>query len=60
MLGDGRHEGPLEFLMYWTEGDFESVKEGWPEAPAAIYYADTMADHDAIDAAIQGDTSEGS
>lgn len=52
MLGAGRHEEPLEFLRCWNEGNFDSLREEWPEAPLAIYYADPLADHAAIDAAL--------
>ena len=55
MLGDGRHEAPLDFLHYWSEGEFDLLRCHWPEAPAAIYYADPQADHDEIDAAMQAD-----
>lgn len=52
MLGDGRFEEPLEFLRCWNEGSFDSLREEWPDAPLAIYYADPLADHAAIDAAL--------
>lgn len=52
MLGEGRWEEPLEFLRLWNEGNFDSLREEWPAAPVAIYYADPLADHAAIDAAL--------
>lgn len=52
MLGAGRWEEPLEFLRNWNEGNFDAIREEWPDAPVAIYYADVLADHDAIDAAL--------
>lgn len=30
-------ESPLEFLRCWNEGDFESLRQEWPEAPDEIY-----------------------
>lgn len=54
MLGEGFMEEPMEFLRCWNEGNFDSLREEWPEAPIAIYYADPLADHEAIDAALQG------
>lgn len=54
MLGEGRWEEPLEFLRLWNEGDFDSLRKEWPAAPVAIYYADPLADHAAIDAALNG------
>ncbi|WP_312299153.1 hypothetical protein [Stutzerimonas nitrititolerans] len=52
MLGEGRWEEPLEFLRLWNEGDFDALRAEWPDAPQAIYYADPLADHAAIDAAL--------
>ncbi len=52
MLGEGRFEEPLEFLRCWNEGSFDSLREEWPDAPLEIYYADPLADHAAIDAAL--------
>ena len=54
ILGKGSMESPMEFLRCWNEGDFESLREEWPEAPQEIYYADPFADYDVIDAALQG------
>lgn len=51
MLGKGFTEEPMEFLRCWNGGDFDSLREEWPEAPQEIYYADPLADHEAIDAA---------
>lgn len=60
MLGEGYTESPMEFLRCWNEGKFDALREEWPEAPLAIYYADSLADHAAIDAALsaQGETHE--
>lgn len=52
MLGEGRWEEPMEFLRLWNEGDFDALRAEWPDAPPAIYYADPLADHAAIDAAL--------
>lgn len=27
----------LSFLRCWNEGDFESVRRDWPEAPEAVF-----------------------
>ena len=37
ILGPGRIEEPLEFLRCWNEGDFESCRNEWPEAPEECY-----------------------
>lgn len=42
MLGKGRVESPLEFLRCWNDGDFESLREEWPDAPEEIYLADPL------------------
>lgn len=42
MLGKGYMESPLEFLRCWNEGDFESLREEWPDAPEEIYLADPL------------------
>ena len=42
ILGKGRTEEPLEFLRCWNEGDFDSLREEWPDAPKEIYYADPL------------------
>lgn len=52
MLGDGFMEEPMEFLRCWNEGNFDALREEWPNAPIEIYYADPLADHEAIDAAL--------
>lgn len=52
VCGAGRHEEPLEFLRCWNEGNFSALRKEWPDAPLAIYYADPLADHAAIDAAL--------
>ena len=52
MLGDGQREDPLEFLYHWNDGNFDALRKDWPDAPMAIYYADPLADHAAIDAAM--------
>lgn len=58
MLGDGRLEDPMSFLRCWNEGDFDTLRSEWPNAPLAIYYADPLADHAAIDAALAADQGE--
>lgn len=52
IFGAGRNEEPLEFLRCWYGGDFSALRKEWPDAPLAIYYADPLADHAAIDAAL--------
>lgn len=42
MLGDGYTEEPLQFLRCWNEGDSDVLREGWPDAPKEIYYADPL------------------
>lgn len=42
MLGKGYMESPLEFLRCWNEGDFDSLREEWPDAPEEIYLADAL------------------
>lgn len=27
----------LTFLRYWNEGEFETIRREWPEAPEAIF-----------------------
>lgn len=27
----------LEFLRCWVEGDFESIRKEWPEAPEGVF-----------------------
>ncbi len=51
MLGKGRMEEPMEFLRCWNNGDFDCLRREWSDAPQAIYYADPLADHQAIDQA---------
>ncbi|GAB0154646.1 hypothetical protein [Marinobacterium sp. BA1] len=29
--------GGIEFLRAWNEGDFQAIREEWPEAPEAVY-----------------------
>ncbi|XXF10171.1 phosphohydrolase [Pseudomonas sp. D2-3] len=55
MLNAGRAEEPMEFLRNWNEGNFDALRREWPDAPIAIYYADVLADHAAIDAALQAE-----
>lgn len=36
-------EEPLTFLRLWNEGEFETLRREWPEAPDAVYIgADTL------------------
>lgn len=37
MLGKGYTEEPLEFLRCWNEGNFDALREEWPDAPKEIY-----------------------
>lgn len=55
MLNAGRGEEPLQFLHAWNDGNFDALRREWPDAPIAIYYADVLADHAAIDAALQAE-----
>lgn len=27
----------LEFLRYWTEGEFDVIRENWPDCPADVF-----------------------
>lgn len=42
ILGKGYCEEPLEFLRCWNEGNFEVLREEWPDAPEEIYLADPL------------------
>lgn len=42
MLGKGYCEEPLEFLRCWNEGNFDALREEWPDAPEEIYLADPL------------------
>ena len=42
ILGKGHMESPLEFLRCWNEGDFDALREEWPDAPEEIYFADPL------------------
>lgn len=42
VLGKGYMESPLEFLRCWAEGDFDSLRNEWPDAPKDIYLADPL------------------
>lgn len=42
MLGKGYMQEPMEFLRCWNEGDFDSLRKEWPDAPEEIYYADPL------------------
>jgi len=42
MLGKGYCEEPLEFLRCWKEGNFDALREEWPDAPEEIYLADPL------------------
>ncbi|HEY1028371.1 MAG TPA: DHHA1 domain-containing protein [Pseudomonas sp.] len=55
MLNAGRGEEPMEFLRNWNEGNFDTLRREWPDAPIAIYYADPLADHKAIDASLRAE-----
>lgn len=35
-------ESPLEFLRCWNEGDFDALRNEWPEASEDIYLADPL------------------
>lgn len=43
VLGKGSMQEPMEFLRLWNEGDFNSLRKEWPDAPEEIYYADVLA-----------------
>ncbi len=30
-------ECPMDFLRCWTHGEFKAIREGWPEAPKAVF-----------------------
>lgn len=42
ILGKGYMESPIEFLRCWNEGNFEALREEWPDAPEEIYLADPL------------------
>jgi len=42
VLGKGYTQEPLEFLRCWNEGNFDALREEWPDAPKEIYYADPL------------------
>jgi hypothetical protein len=42
MLGKGYMKSPMEFLSCWNEGNFEALREEWPDAPEEIYLADIL------------------
>lgn len=42
ILNKGYMESPLEFLRCWNEGNFEALREEWPDAPEEIYLADPL------------------
>lgn len=44
MLGKGSMEEPMEFLRCWNNGDFDTLRREWPDAPPEIYYADPLAE----------------
>lgn len=58
VLHAGQHDEPMGFLRSWNEGEFDTLRTYWPDAPLAIYYADSLADHAAIDAALAGQPGE--
>ena len=35
-------ESPMEFLRCWNEGNFDSLRNEWPDAPEEIYLADSQ------------------
>ena len=42
ILGKGFMESPMEFLRCWNQGNFEALREEWPDAPEEIYLADPL------------------
>jgi hypothetical protein len=42
VLNKGYMESPMEFLRCWNEGNFEALREEWPDAPEEIYLADPL------------------
>jgi len=32
-----QEKNPMELLRLWNEGDFDAIKEGWPDAPESIF-----------------------
>lgn len=30
-------ECPMEFLRCWNEGNFDAIRDEWPEAPEAVF-----------------------
>jgi len=42
VLNKGYMESPMEFLRCWNQGNFEALREEWPDAPEEIYLADPL------------------
>ncbi len=42
VLGKGYMKSPMEFLRCWNEGNFDALREEWPDAPEEIYLADPL------------------
>lgn len=40
ILQDGDQDGALEFLRFWNEGSFDTLRKHWPRAPQEIYLID--------------------
>jgi len=34
---DMQTESPMEFLRCWNQGDFDVIREEWPEAPEEVF-----------------------
>lgn len=35
-------ECPMDFIRCWDEGDFDAIREEWPEAPKEVYRLDWL------------------
>ena len=38
------NDDAIAFLQNWNEGEFDVLREEWPDAPAEIYQADPLSD----------------
>lgn len=37
-----KDEDGLVFLRYWNEGEFQAIREYWPDAPEEVFWADPL------------------
>ena len=41
-LAQKDNDDAIAFLQNWNEGEFDVLREEWPDAPAEIYHADPL------------------